>query len=130
MTSTIDPRDYTIIRALGALSLNAPNVELARAFLSDSGAGERIHAAVEVVNHSRAKRDAQIAWQTAYEIRDRMSRVLDRQLDEKALELIEDIAAEYSMAHHQNEDRQNSSHDMDDGRHIEQKLAHSSQGVT
>lgn len=36
------------------------------------------------------------AMKTAYEIRDRLARVLDRELDEKALELVEDIASEYS----------------------------------
>jgi|GEM_PF-5372962 len=41
----IDPRDYCIIRALGALSLHTPNVELARAFLRDANADERIHLA-------------------------------------------------------------------------------------
>lgn len=42
--------------------------------------------------------DAAIAKRTAYEIRDRMARKLDRELDEAALELIEDIATEHAMA--------------------------------
>ena len=46
--TAIDPRDYAIIRALGALSLGEPNVELARAFLRDAQAGERIHHAAQV----------------------------------------------------------------------------------
>ncbi len=46
--NAIDPRDYAIIRALGALCLATPNVELARAYLRDAGAGERIHHAAQV----------------------------------------------------------------------------------
>ncbi|MGM0912740.1 MAG: hypothetical protein ACQEWZ_00105 [Pseudomonadota bacterium] len=46
--NVIDPRDYAIIRALGALCLATPNVELARAYLHDAGAGERIHHAAQV----------------------------------------------------------------------------------
>lgn len=42
--------------------------------------------------------DAQVAKRTAYEIRDRLARRLDRVLDESALELIEDIATEYALA--------------------------------
>ena len=42
--------------------------------------------------------DAAIAKRTAYEIRDRMVRKLDREFDEAALELIEDIATEHAMA--------------------------------
>ncbi|SDJ89491.1 dATP/dGTP pyrophosphohydrolase domain-containing protein [Billgrantia gudaonensis] len=41
---------------------------------------------------------ATVARRTAYEIRDRMVRCLDRRFDEIALELIEDIATEYAQA--------------------------------
>ena len=44
---------------------------------------------------------AQAAKVAAYQIRDRLTRVLDRELDERALELIEDIATEYSLEHTQ-----------------------------
>lgn len=44
-----------------------------------------------------ALRDARVAKDTAYAIRDRVSRRLDRELDASSLELIEDIAAEYAM---------------------------------
>lgn len=46
--TAIDPRDYAIIRALGALSLASPNLELARAFLREADAGARIHHAAQV----------------------------------------------------------------------------------
>lgn len=52
--NAIDPRDYAIIRALGALCLATPNVELARAFLRDAGAGERIHHAAQVQRSQQA----------------------------------------------------------------------------
>ena len=45
MTDTataIDPRDYAIIRALGALSLGEPDLELARDFLREANSGERL----------------------------------------------------------------------------------------
>lgn len=44
-----DPRDYAIIRALGALCLTPPNIELAQTFLREAGAGVRIHQATNAV---------------------------------------------------------------------------------
>jgi hypothetical protein len=60
--TAIDPRDYAIIRALGALSLGEPNVELARAFLRDAGAGDRIHHAAQVQRCHKALIDASQVW--------------------------------------------------------------------
>lgn len=65
MTDTataIDPRDYAIIRALGALSLATPNVELARAFLRDAGADARIHHAAQVQRCHQALLEANQVW--------------------------------------------------------------------
>lgn len=53
---------------------------------------------------SLARRDARVSSETAYQIRDRLACVLDRDLDERALELIEDIATEFSMARRQAEE--------------------------
>lgn len=65
MTATataIDPRDYAIIRALGALSLGEPNIELARAFLREARAGERIHHAAQVQRCHQALLEAKDVW--------------------------------------------------------------------
>ncbi|MGM0535513.1 MAG: hypothetical protein ACQER5_05495 [Pseudomonadota bacterium] len=58
----IDPRDYAIIRALGALCLATPNVELARVYLRDAGAGERIHHAAQVQRCQQALLEASAFW--------------------------------------------------------------------
>lgn len=46
--TAIDPRDYAIIRALGALSLGEPNVELAREFLLEAQSDVRLHHSAQV----------------------------------------------------------------------------------
>lgn len=65
MTDTataIDPRDYAIIRALGALSLGEPDIELACAFLREANSGERLTHSDQVRRFHQALLDASAIW--------------------------------------------------------------------
>ncbi|WP_136064340.1 hypothetical protein [Modicisalibacter radicis] len=61
-----DPRDYAIIRALGALCLAPPDIELAQLFLRQAGADERIHQAANT-----ARRQGLLAQGRARRVNDR-----------------------------------------------------------
>jgi hypothetical protein len=50
----LDPRDYAIIRALGALCLEPPRLDVAREFLRHAGAEKRIHQAAQVWRRDQA----------------------------------------------------------------------------
>lgn len=87
---------YSLARE--ALGLRAQLAEL-RAELEESEAHLRRYMTyADNLDAKPEQYDASIAKRTAYEIRDRMVRKLDRELDEAALELIEDIATEYAQA--------------------------------